>query len=111
MVFYIEKEVINCSCKILESSGIPCWHISHVMKEQLARIPQIFLAQWTKSEKVSTVMKMAIVAPYIDKKMSEIVKFGSLLAACNNLCLVVSKNEQNYTIALEEIQRLKVCFE
>ncbi|GAY68744.1 hypothetical protein CUMW_266540 [Citrus unshiu] len=40
VVLYNKEVAISCSCKMMESTGIPCRHIFHVMKfEQLVRIP------------------------------------------------------------------------
>ncbi|KDO48112.1 hypothetical protein CISIN_1g037678mg, partial [Citrus sinensis] len=104
---------ITCSCKMMESAGIPCRHIFHVMMlEQLARIPPtLILGRWAKSAKVSKVMKMIAAASHLDKEVSKTTKFGSLSAACTNLCLFATKNEQSYMIVLDEIQLLTLRFE
>ncbi|KAL9408767.1 hypothetical protein AB3S75_047199 [Citrus x aurantiifolia] len=110
---YNKEVAITCLCKMMESAGIPCRHIFHIMKlEQVGRIPPaLILGYWTKSAKVSKVMKMTVAASHLDKEVSETTKFGSLSAACTNLCLFAAKNEQSYMIALDEIQRLTLHFE
>ena len=80
--------------------------------EQLVRIPPaLILGRWTKSVKVSKVMKMTIAASHLDKEVLEIAKFGLLSAACTSLCLFTAKNEQSYMIALDEIQWLTLRVE
>ncbi|GAY63740.1 hypothetical protein CUMW_228050 [Citrus unshiu] len=98
---------------MMESTGILCRHIFHVMKfEQLVRIPPtLIIGHWTKSAKVSKVMKMTAATSYLDKQVLEIVKFGSRSTACTNLCLFTAKNEQSYMIALDEIQQLMLLVE
>ena len=107
MVFYNKEVAITCSCKMMESAGIPCRHIFHVVKfEQLVRIPlTLILGRWTKLAKVSKVMKMTAVTSHLDKEVLKTTEFGSLSAACTNRCLFAVKNEQSYMIALDEIQR------
>ena len=114
IVVFCNKEVaITCSYKMMESSGISCRHIFHVMKlEQLVRVSlELILSRWTKLAKVSKVMKMTAVASHLDKEVSETTKFGSLSAACTNFCLFTTKNEQSYMIALDKIQQLMLRFE
>ena len=113
MVFYNKEVAIICSCKIMESAGILCRHIFHIMKfEQLVRIPPaLILSRWTKSAKVNKVMKMTAVASHLDKEVLETTKFGSLLVACTNFCLFAVKNEQSYIIVLDEIQQLTLRVE
>lgn len=98
---------------MIESTGIQCTHIFHVMKmEQLVCIPPtLILGCWTKSAKVSKLMKMPATGLHLDKELSKIVKFGSLLAVCSNLCFFTAKIEQSYTITLDEIQRLTLRVE
>ncbi len=113
VVFYNKVVAITYLYKMMESAGIPCRYIFHIMKlEQLVRIPPtLILSRWTKSIKVSKVMKMTIAVSHLDKEVSETAKFGSLSAACSNLCLFTAKNKQSYMITLDEIQRLTFCFE
>lgn len=81
VVVYNEKVNISCSCKMMEFTSIPCRHIFYVMKfDQLVRIPlNLILARCIKSTNVSTMMKMTAAALSIDKEVSKIAKFGSLI--------------------------------
>ena len=98
IVFYNKEVAITCSCKMMESVGIPCRHIFHIMKfEQLVRIPPaLILGHWTKSVKVSKVMKMTAAVSHLDKEVLETAKFGSL--SMDVLIFVFSLQRMNKVI-------------
>ena len=83
---------------MMESAGIPCRHICHIIKfDQLVRIPPVLtLGRWTKSAKVSKMMKMTTVVSHLNKEVLETTKFGSLSVAYTNL--VFSPQRMNKVI-------------
>ena len=112
VVYDAGRVELSCSCKMLDSAGIPCSHIFHVMKlEQIVRIPPTLIrGRWTKSMKHSAKFNMDIAPHHMDKQLVEVAKFGALASACNNMCFLASKNDDAYMEALSEIERLTLKF-
>ena len=90
----IEREVVydaaslelQCSCKLLESRGIPCCHVFFVMKEEdVDHIPKcLVMTRWTKNAK--GVFLNSDSNGEIDSDMIEVARFGVYCSPFTTFC-------------------------
>ncbi|KAH9801186.1 protein FAR1-RELATED SEQUENCE [Citrus sinensis] len=102
---------IDCSCQMMDSAGIPCRHMFHVMKvEQFRNIPDnMILHRWTKKVKDYTSCNLA--RSQVDSEISDVARFSSLSTATNKMCFYAAKNEHSYKEALAAINQLTSKFQ
>ncbi|KAH9648477.1 hypothetical protein KPL70_025597 [Citrus sinensis] len=107
----LQENHIQCSCQMMESVGLPCRHMFHVLKvEQIVKIPDnMVLRRWTK--KVNEHNTCRTTKPEVDTEVSEVARFSALSAACNKMCYNTAKNVEAYANALVEINRLTLTYE
>ncbi|KAH9792410.1 protein FAR1-RELATED SEQUENCE [Citrus sinensis] len=102
---------IDCSCQMMDSAGIPCRHMFHVMKvEQFRNIPDnMILHRWIKKAKDYTSCNLA--QSQVDNEIFDVAKFSSLGTATNKMCFYAAKNEHSYKEALASINQLTSKFQ
>ncbi|KAK2634432.1 hypothetical protein Ddye_029224 [Dipteronia dyeriana] len=93
---------IECSCLLFQTVGIPCSHLFSVMKaEHLCEIPECLIMQrWRKNAKV---VKSRGFSEAVPTEVTELVRFGSLMAQCSKLCYYASKTIVGYNEAKQAV--------
>ncbi|TXG49202.1 hypothetical protein EZV62_025077 [Acer yangbiense] len=93
---------IECSCLLFQTVGIPCSHLFSVMKaEHLCEIPECLIMQrWRKNAKV---VKSHDFSEAVPTEVTELVRFGSLMAQCSKLCYYASKSIAGYNEAKQAV--------
>ncbi|KAH9802306.1 protein FAR1-RELATED SEQUENCE [Citrus sinensis] len=111
VIHNLQENHIQCSCQMMESVGLPCRHMFHVLKvEQIEKIPDnMVLRRWTKKAKEHNTCRTT--KPEVDTDVSEMARFSALSAACNKMCYNAAKNVEAYENALVEINRLTLTYE
>ncbi|XP_027158292.1 protein FAR1-RELATED SEQUENCE 5-like [Coffea eugenioides] len=94
-----ERSII-CSCKKLESDGIPCSHAFAVMKnEDMGEIPKsCILFRWTQQAKPN---EKNIYSIQLEDSAIQAARFGALCALSNQMCFYAVKTKQGYDEARE----------
>ncbi|KAH9658300.1 protein FAR1-RELATED SEQUENCE [Citrus sinensis] len=102
---------IDCSCQMMDSAGISCRHMFHVMKvEQFRNIPDnMILHRWTK--KVKDYTSCSLARSQVDSEISNVARFSSLSTATNKMYFYAAKNEHSYKEALAAINQLTSKFQ
>ncbi|KAK2634860.1 hypothetical protein Ddye_029652 [Dipteronia dyeriana] len=99
---------IQCSCKLFETSGIPCSHSFSVMKAMNIQniLSSLILTRWTPGVKHMTDIdcsREVTLTPIM-----ELARYGSLSAKCNKLCYFASKSNDGFKKADRDIEKLTV---
>ncbi|KAH9680073.1 hypothetical protein KPL71_026408 [Citrus sinensis] len=96
---------------MMDSTGIPCRHMFHVMKvEQFRNIPNnMILHRWTK--KVKDYTSCSLARSQVDNEISDVARFSSLNTATNKMCFYAAKNDHSYKEALAAINQLTSKFQ
>ncbi|XP_027171783.1 protein FAR1-RELATED SEQUENCE 5-like [Coffea eugenioides] len=94
------ERTIICSCKKLESDGIPCSHAFAVMKaEDMDEIPKsCILFRWTQQAKPA---EKNIYSIQLEDSAIQAARFGALCALSNQMCFYAVKTQQGYDEARE----------
>ena len=102
VIHNLQENHIQCSCQIMESVGLPCRHMFHVLKvEQIEKIPDnMVFRRWTRKAKEHNTCRTT--KPEVDTDVSEVARFSALFAACNKMCYNAAKNIEAYENALVE---------
>ncbi|XP_024046631.1 protein FAR1-RELATED SEQUENCE 5-like [Citrus clementina] len=106
VVFHHQTKLAACQCQLLESLGISCSHSYTVLKaEDVQSIPECMqLMRWLKIAKINN-------PPQNDDQtekvyMSNLVRIGSVNAACKSLQYLTSQSLEAYKEAMEGIHSL-----
>ncbi|KAF8393992.1 hypothetical protein HHK36_020194 [Tetracentron sinense] len=101
----------KCTCSLFETVGIPCSHITTIMKvEQLTKLPNsIIMTRWTKMAKGGTSSGGGDM--YRAPDSPKTIRHRNLLNACNHLSLVAVESEESYddTMCIISQQMKRVC--
>nr|XP_027109367.1 protein FAR1-RELATED SEQUENCE 5-like [Coffea arabica] len=94
------ERTIICSCKKLESDGIPYSHAFAVMKnEDMDEIPKsCILFRWTQQAKPG---EKNIYSIQLEDSAIQAARFGALCALSNQMCFSAVKTKQGYDEARE----------
>ncbi|KAH9658486.1 protein FAR1-RELATED SEQUENCE [Citrus sinensis] len=111
VIHNLQENHIQCSCQMMESIGLPCRHMFHILKvEQIEKIrDNMVLRRWTKKAKEHKTYRTTKLE--VDTDVSEVARFSALSAACNKMCYNAAKNIEAYENALVEINRLTLTYE
>ena len=76
-------KTLSCSCKLLETIGIPCSHSFILLKAQnMTEIPSsIILSRWSKGAKIKAHTSLDI-SSNKSHYMTEQARIGQIYAAC-----------------------------
>ncbi|KAK9226089.1 hypothetical protein WN943_011136 [Citrus x changshan-huyou] len=101
VVFHHQTKLVACQCQLLESLGISCSHSYTVLKaEDVQSIPECMqLMRWLKIAKINN-------PPQNDDQtekvyMSNLVRIGSVNAACKSLQYLTSQSLEAYKEAMK----------
>ncbi|XP_024035543.1 protein FAR1-RELATED SEQUENCE 5-like [Citrus sinensis] len=111
VIHNLQENHIQCSCQMMESVGLPCRHMFHVLKvEQIEKIPDnMVLRRWTKKVKEHNTCRTT--KPEVDTNVLEMARFSALSAAYNKMCYNAAKKVKAYENTLVEINRLTLTYE
>ena len=111
VIHNLQENHIQCSCQMMESVGLPCRHMFHVLKvEQIEKIPDnMVLRRWTKKVKEHNTCRTT--KPEVDTNVLEMARFSALSAAYNKMCYNAAKNVEVYKEVLDGTSRLALTFE
>ncbi|KAF1885732.1 hypothetical protein Lal_00002631 [Lupinus albus] len=94
---------IKCSCKRMESFGMPCSHSVFVLLIlDISQLPScLVLDRWTK--KAKDVQRLNFQQCDLSKESVESSRYGALSDGCRVLCNFACKTEEDFTEMLEKI--------
>ncbi|KAK3222078.1 hypothetical protein Dsin_009103 [Dipteronia sinensis] len=99
--------VLSCECKLLQSKGIPYYHMFYVMKvENITKIPEsLIFKRWTKLPVDDVRIQLQPDDDY--SKSVDIAWFASLSAECNYLCHDRSQIKEGFILIKRELNILR----
>ncbi|XP_034201437.1 protein FAR1-RELATED SEQUENCE 5-like [Prunus dulcis] len=111
VVYYTKEQHLQCSCKLFESSGIPCCHMFGVMKcEHMDEIlPTLIMKRWTKDARRGS--EIVVKSDDVPHETIQMARFGSLSVDFNKLCFYGSQTEVAYKRLKAECGRLNTLVE
>ncbi|KAK3222097.1 hypothetical protein Dsin_009122 [Dipteronia sinensis] len=99
---------IQCSCKMFETTGLPCSHSFSIMKAMnMQNIPSsLILTRWTTGAK--HLLDIDYSGDATLTPIMEMARYGSMSSKCSKLCYFTSKSNKGFKEAKEEIDKLTV---
>ncbi|KAF1887776.1 hypothetical protein Lal_00023784 [Lupinus albus] len=94
---------IKCSCKRMESFGMPCSHSVFVLQIlDISQLPYcLVLDRWTK--KAKDVQRLNFQQCDLSKESVQSSRYGALSDGCRVLCNFACKTDEDFTEMLEKI--------
>ncbi|CAB4286274.1 unnamed protein product [Prunus armeniaca] len=111
VVYYKKEQHMQCSCKLFESSGIPCCHMFGVMKcDHMDQIlPTLIMKGWTKDARRRS--EFVVKSDDVPNETIQIARFRSLRADFNKLCFYGSQTKVVYKRLKAEFGKLNTLVE
>ncbi|XP_052291814.1 protein FAR1-RELATED SEQUENCE 5-like [Citrus sinensis] len=101
------SKTLSCTCKLLETIGIPCSHSFVVCKAQnMTEIPSsMILSRWSKAAKIKAHTSSDISCNK-SHYMTELARIGQIYAACRSLLRFAGSSLAAYNVAITDIHQL-----
>ncbi|GAY64419.1 hypothetical protein CUMW_233440 [Citrus unshiu] len=101
------SKTLSCTCKLLETIGIPCSHSFVVCKAQnMTEIPSsMILSRWSKAAKIKAHTSSDI-SYNKSHYMTELARIGQIYAACRSLLRFAGSSLAAYNVAITDIHQL-----
>ncbi|XP_027172026.1 protein FAR1-RELATED SEQUENCE 5-like [Coffea eugenioides] len=98
--------MLACSCMMFETLGLPCTHMFRIMLlEGIERIPDfLIMKRWTRKAR-EEFHRGATVVQNVADDVTELARYGRLMAGCKPMCLYASKTDVGYERILSIIER------
>ena len=100
VLYYPADRTMRCSCKKLESLGLPCCHMIYVMKcEHMTEIPPTcVMLRWTKTAAKRDLNRFQ---SQLYATLTQPSRFGILSSAFNEMCYYASQTNEGFEEAWE----------
>ncbi|XP_027181901.1 protein FAR-RED ELONGATED HYPOCOTYL 3-like [Coffea eugenioides] len=108
--FRVQQTFLNgmlvCSCMMFETLGLPCTHMFRIMLlERIERIPDcLIMKRWTRKAREKFQRGATVVQNIVDN-VTELARYGRLMAGCKPMCFYASKTYVGYERILSFIER------